>query len=214
MAFLSKKEFCDLYLIKSKDLSNYIKRGNVIADEQGFINTDEDKNRLFISKRHAKMDNVLADPEVTGDTARSRGRMRELMDGDNEDMEEETGLMSMTKSERHYKHHLAVKTERAAELDRLKIEKIRGEVIPSDLMPPVILQHNQSFVTAFKQVADQILTDYAKMKDFTVEEIAQMRDKMLYAINDGAKKAKDQSLKAVAVVVQNYSIKRGAGERA
>lgn len=213
MAFLSKSEFCELYLIKSKDLSNYIKRGNVVVDSDGLINSDEDKNRQFIVRRRAKMDNALADPAIKSDSPRAAARMREVMDGDSDSPSDGSGIMSLTQSDQHYKHYLAVKTERSAESERLKIAKMRGEVIPSELIPPVFLQHNQSFITAFKQAAEEMLTDYGKIKRFSIEEIAAMRAKLYSTINTYGKRAINDSLKAVAVIVQDFSIKRGVGER-
>lgn len=205
MALKTKKEFAALVNQSTRWLSVYIERGKVVVNKKGMIDTENVVNKSFLLQYDPtkKTEPQIPREETFKDPTATSERPAELGD-----------IPDVYVSDARYKHFLALKTERAAELDRLKIDKIKGEVIPSDLMPPVILQHNQSFVTAFKNVADQILTDFAKIKNFSVAEIADMRGRMLQAINDGAKNATAMSLKTVSVIVKDFSVKRGVGERA
>ena len=54
MSNLSKKDFAQLCSITTGNLSNYIKRNKVIVDKNGFIDTNNDLNRLFIQKNNTE----------------------------------------------------------------------------------------------------------------------------------------------------------------
>lgn len=199
--------------LQTKDLSNYAKRGNVVVRDDGQIDTLEDKNRAFLQKRHAKMDKALADPEIINDTPKAHTRMKQILSGNTEDDYDADGIMSVTASEKKYKHFLAVKTERAAELDRLKIEKAKGIMVPSELIQPVLLQHNQSITTAFKNGGEELLRMISKKRGLTGAELAYYRGEFVQIINTAIANATSASVAAVKNIISEHSERRGVGER-
>jgi hypothetical protein len=233
MALYSKKEFADLCKQKTNYLSVQIQRGKVVLDKDEKIDTSNLINSLYLEKIYGRMDFVPTGHEAFAPAPPKAKPKRKAdeWDGFDEDEEEtaagggsEKSLAELLEAkdiknltypdlERIYKfrqgEHLLKRTER----EEIEIQKKRGEVIPSDLLPPVILQHNQSFITTFKEVVDQILTDYTQIKQLTVEEVADMRGRMVDAINTGANKATEMTLKAITTIVKDYTDKRGVGQR-
>ena len=213
MAYLSKKEFAEVCILKTKDLSNYIKRGKVIVRTDELIDTDTDVNKAFIENRRAKMDVALADPEIASDKPGASRRMGQILGGDKPEKVDDTGLMSVVIADRHYKHHLAIKTERAAELDRLKIEKAKGIVVPSEPIIPIFLQHNQHILQEQKNADEEMLSLFAHKYGISSADTAHIRGEWVKRRNAAVQKATDATKKAIPALINDYSEKRGVGQR-
>jgi hypothetical protein len=195
MALLTKSEFAEMCGMKSNALAVYINpaRGEVIVGEGDFIDTSNEVNARFLEKRTAK------------------GKAKGLNIDAPKSME---GIPSYQDSEQLVKYYDALKREKEVEKLKIEIQKKRGEVIPSELIQPLILQHNQSTANAFKIAMERVLTDFIKIKDLNAEEAAQMRGVIIPAINDGIKNATQATLKALQGIINEYSERRGVGERA
>ena len=194
----------------------YIKRNSVVTDGE-MIDTNHEKNVAFYNKRESKgllvPKGVAPKKVVVEQIPRSETWVEPEPQQDNEEPDE-NGILPLPVSERNKKHWDAIVAERNASLLKVKEEKLRAEVIPSALIPPLIIQNNQNFVISFKNVVDEILTEFGKIKEFSTDEFAEMRGRLLAAINLGSKAATDMTLKQVKNIVKNYSDKKGVGERA
>lgn len=222
MALHTKKQFSDLCGIATNNLSVQIARGKVVLTGD-FIDDAIDKNRAFLEKRISKktiaseiapipkiqpVDSVINNISKVTDQqpgSTTQDQKFELVSPDEK--------QSYTESERQLKYLDTVK--RKAEIEKLYLDvaKKKGEVIPSELVKPVFLQHNQSIVTEFKNVADDIVRMFAKKKSLTVNEVAEITGELTSSINNAVNKATATTINSVDSIVNDFAEKKGVGER-
>lgn len=229
MAILTKQEVAEATGQTTRSLSVYIKRKKLPVinkgANKGMVDTKDRAWVEFISMYGWKGkdgNTVAAKPTPQ---LKHQPQPQEPEDdtdftdfGIDEDVETDhdtTGgkLMELPKSDKMYKHFLAVKTQRAAELDKIKIEKLKGIVIPSAFIQPVFLQHNQYILTEQKNADEEMLTAMKQKYDITGEDLAWIRGEWTKRRNQAVNKAVDSSLKSVDTIISNFSEKRGVGER-
>ncbi len=212
MAIYSKKEFSSLCGIETKNLSNYINRKNVIATKDGFIDDSVDKNRAFLAKRRSKSSQKKIMTTVSKIEKNKKTVQTEDESDENSFSDSHEG-QTLEESQRHLKYLDTQK--RLKEIEKLEIEiaKKKGEVIPSELIGPCVLQHNQSIITEFKNTADEIIRIIAKKKSLSVNEMAEIKGDLVVCINTSIQKATTLTANTIENIISDYSEKRGIGER-
>jgi len=200
MARFTQKEFADECGVGTNYLSSYKRQGYLNVGEDGYIDSEDPVNARFLAKRLGKP------PKEK----KPKGEQDAKNPIDPKTGEE---LPTYEESERLVKYFDSKKREKEVEKLQIEIDKKRGEVIPSELIIPLFLQHNKSIITSFKNVCDAILTEYGKKKSFSSTEMADMRGRMIASINEGIHDAQDLTKSAVKVIIADYSEKRGVGER-
>lgn len=200
MAKYTKQEFAEQCGMTTRSLASYTNQGYVVIGDDGLIDTDNAVNFRLLTKRQ----NKRRDKPNTNDSPQY---IPKSTDG------EDDGIPSYEESERRVKYFDSLKREKEVQRIQIEIDKKRGEVIPSELVIPLFLQHNKSIITSFNNVCNAILTEYAKKKDFTPDEISEMRGRMIGAINEGIRDAQNLTKAVVKNIVSEYSEKRGIGER-
>jgi hypothetical protein len=219
MAFLTKKDFAAKCGGKATNwLSIYISRGKVVVDSSDLIDTLHEKNVAFLQKWGAPETEPPASappkPKKPVKVALAAAGDEEDEDDIEEELDEDgERIRPYGESERVFKHHQAEKERKNSELLDLKIQKQKGQVIPSAIMVPVFLQHNQSITTAFKNGTDEILRRFTKMKDLAPDEAAELKGYMVKIINDAVGKATEATVASVKTIINDFSEKRGVGER-
>lgn len=214
MARLTKKEFGELCGIAEKNVYTYIQRGNVLMGDDGYIDTNADKNVLFVQKRQSKksINEVAAAQQLPKYAQKSKSY--EEIENEGEDSDEDSnGIPSLTTSERKKKHLETIKIAQEIELLKLREEKLKGIVVPSELIKPLFLQHNQSIVSEFKNTADEIIRAIGKRKSLNANEMAEIKGELVKIINVSIGKATKASVKAVDIIINDFSDTRGKGER-
>lgn len=214
MALLSKKEFSEVCGISTKDLATYIRRKKVIVNSHDFIDTTDDINKTFMEKRRGRVEEVSLPAAIKGaEMLLPPPEFGDIPAGtDINDIISKPG-QPISESERQKKYFDTIKIR--GEIEKLKLDnaKKRGEVIPSELIKPVFLQHNQNILTEFKNAADEILRDFSKKKSLSVNETAELKGKMVETINEAITKAVTASSKSVDAIVSEYADKKGVGQR-
>jgi len=207
MALMTKKEFAHACGMETNALAVYLhpSRAQVVINEAGYIDTENPTNGFFLTKRTAK-------GKTKGNIPNFNSSPVYLPKDDKTTTD--TELPSYEQSEQLVKFWDAKKREKEVEKLQLEIEKKRGVVVPSELIEPILLQHNQSLISAFENACDRILTMYAKIKDFNPMEIAEMRGEITLSINEGIDKATIMSLKEVENIVNEFSERIGSGNKA
>lgn len=214
MALLSKQEFSTLCTIKTKDLSVYIGRKKVVVRPDDMIDTEDPMNIAFMDKKGVTAATVASVP--SGRAAKAEGK--KPAKGDKAQPAAASKPADPDQPEYHIstaklKHLDTQKREEEIKHLRLKNSKISGELIPAALVEPLFVQHNQSFLTSFNQVAAAILTEFAHIKKFTPEEMAQMRTRMVAQINKGMADAEELTTSSLKMIVTEYAQSKGVGER-
>jgi hypothetical protein len=217
MALLSKKEFADQCGIPTNNLSVQISRGKVVLTDAGMIDTANDKNRAFWEKRLSKKS---TDSENAEQTASALAAVQKkavpvinFTETNTEDNSPES-IPAFVVSERKLKHLDTQKRAKEIEKLELEIEKKKGEVIPSELIKPVFLQHNQHILHAMKNADEEILTHISHKYSITAPDMAYMRGKSIEIRNAAMQKATDSSIKSIANIINEFAEKRSAGQKA
>lgn len=210
MALLSKKEFAELIGQPTNYLSVYIKRGKIIIGENELIDTTNEKNNAFILKQGGKKTNREKEnaviETVEAETVFEKPKIKPRVNLPNQQTETETEFQNIAALDKK-KLELDVKKKQAdLEAVLIKNAKAKGEVIPFELMKPLIAQNNQSLTTAFKNAADEVLAAMAKKKNFSNTEVAELNGVLVQAINTAIKKATDQSIKSLEILINDYQL--------
>lgn len=213
MALHSKKQFADLCGIATNNLSVQIARGKVIVVND-LIDDTLEKNKSFFEKRASKKP-ANSNQNASSETNTSKISVEsvvKLPQNPNE-LIAPSENQSYTESERQLKYLDTLK--RQAEIEKLSLDlaKKKGEVIPSELVKPVFLQHNQSIITEFKNVSDEVIRMFAKKKSLTVNEVAEITGELTSCINNAMNKATTATVNAIDSIVNDFAEKKGVGER-
>lgn len=223
MALFTKKEFADATGQTTKSLSVYAGRKKVVVKVDGMIDTNDPVNKAFIASHGWKKPekaNVYTDiateekkKAATVTIALKRAADSSINDTDSEDEDDLDGIDQPMVSDRKYKHHLAQKTKLSAEAEQIKIDKMNGVVVPSAMIEPLFMQHNQSILMEFKNMMDKELRAIAKEHDLTVDEVAIIKGRWIEGLNSAVREAAAVTIKAVRGIVNEFSVKRSVGQK-
>lgn len=212
MALLTKKEFAELIGQPTNYLSVYITRKKIVVGENDLIDTNNEKNNAFILKQGGKKANREIETPVietvTAETVFEKPKLKVKVNLTNQETqtETETEFLNIAALDKK-KLELDVKKKEAdLEAVLIKNAKAKGEVIPFELMKPLIAQNNQSLTTAFKNAADEILAAMAKKKNFSNTEVGELNGVLVQAINIAIQKATDQSIKTLDILINDYQL--------
>ena len=206
MSLLTKKQFGAITGVQTKALSVFISRGKVIV-EKNLIDTENSINIAFMNKHKVIIgENFEQIPreETWIDPATKVTNPPGLFD---------ESIPQYHISEQKLKYLDTLKREKEISLLKIKEEKINGTVIPSELIKPVFLQHNQSVITEFKNMTEETLRSIAKTYSIPLNKVAELKGEWMKGINRAILKATELSVKAVDVIINDFSEKRGVGQR-
>ena len=101
------------------------------------------------------------------------------------------------------------------ELRKLKLQtdKLAGNAVPVALVTPLILQQKQSFVTCMKSNLEALLTEFGKIKEFSVAEISFMRGKIIDVVNKTSSESTQLAISSIDSIIEEFILKKGVGER-
>lgn len=189
----TRSQFCKLLDISQATISMAVKRGHLIMSGD-YIDDTLPQNSLFVQKKMAKMDKAIAAIPEADDV---------LSSGPND-----LAKLNSIKTKVWIK-----KTNEEYEIAKIKKEKLQGALMPSELVKPVFLHHNQSIVAEFKNAIDDIVRIFAQKKSLSVNEKAEMTGELINCINQAISKATKLSIKNINNIIEEFTEKKGVGER-
>lgn len=188
MSTHSKKEFAELCGITTRYLSIYIKRKKVMVTEAGLIDDAVPQNSMFLKSRARKI-KPKKEKDAPPDAAK---------------VERETDLKELMAMEKESKR-LAMESKRKEQtLLDAKIQKMHGQLMPTDLVKILFAQHFREVSTSFKQGIDGILSEIGKKARLNGNQVAEIRATMVKIINECVNKGVDNSKKSVEKIVTEY----------
>jgi hypothetical protein len=230
MAILTKKTFANQCDIETKYLSVDISRGKVVVNADGMIDTTEPKNQIYIQKKlMGKEPPQISSPEPTkpkiekisvprGNVAPQQPKASmQLPEGITEG-EVNTALqmiegMDYQQLEMLYKYLQGEKLKTDIEKNKIEIEKKMGVVVPSEPLIPIVKQHNHFILQEQKNADEELLLAMAHKYDIAPSDTAYLRGEWIRLRNDAVTKATNLTVKAIGDVINDYSEKRGVGQR-
>lgn len=231
MAVVTKKSFASQCEIETKYLSVDISRGKVIVNDDGMIDTTNPKNQIYIQKKlMGKEPNPISStPEPTKPKIEKisvpRGNVppvppkasMQLPDGITEG-DVNTALqmiegMDYQQLEMLYKYLQGEKLKTDIEKNKIEIEKKMGVVVPSEPLIPIVKQHNHFILQEQKNADEELLLAMAHKYDIAPSDTAYLRGEWIRLRNDAVTKATNLTVKSIGDVINDYSEKRGVGQR-
>lgn len=218
----TRAEFAKICGLTSGNLSNYIKRGHVIIDGE-FIDDTLFENKEFMRKRQQlsvkKTQTIQPEPE-------KKLRMLRPDPGNSVESESEDQDTSATEEDEDYESYSKTsagllkkkikvdiqKKIRETAILKLREEKIKGEIVPIDLIKNVFSMHTQSIVTAQKDGIEELLINLSVEVRLSGEQLARLRGKMVEILNNAVDKAIIITQRNMRVVVSEFAITKGVGE--
>jgi hypothetical protein len=206
MAVYSKKELSALVGIEPKNISVYHRRGKLQMID-GKIDTENLLNAAFLEKYRGRNSSKITNPET------EPNKVPPITPPTDDILIIPTESQSYTESERQLKYLDTLKRKKEIEKLDIEIAKKKGEVVPTELLNPIVLQNNQSMVTQFKYTVDEIIRIFSAKMQLSGVDQAEIRGKCIKEINKASDKATEATINAIEVIINEYSEKRGVGER-
>ena len=222
MAKFKKREFYEHCGVAKSYFYQYVKRGKIHVSADGLIDTDMPMNRDFMDSRIRnkkskapeveKVVQVVSIPE-TKPRKNTKQELAELAKRmKREDAADEAATRKYDLDRQIKEAELEAK-EQQIELNRLKIAKLSGEVIPTSLVRVIFAQHFKSVTTAMHQGCDNFIMTISKVTGMKKKDMARMRGELIDIVNEAVRDGIDESKESVKNIVSEYSEKRGVGEK-
>lgn len=195
--------------LKVKHLYTYVQRKQVIVGENELVDDGDQVNQLFLEKMRAKVRKPalpLPEKEITP-TGKPRAPLKE--EPEDEDDEEDQTLLKISRE----KGNLDLMQRRnALELQKIEIQKKRGELVPTDSVLNLVVLHSESIKTAYVDASEKLILIIAARHQMDSAELTEVRNKFLTIINGAVDQSIDNSKKFLKSIVKEYSVKRGVGQ--
>lgn len=200
MTVYTRKEFSELTGLKSNKVSTYISRKKVIPLADGCIDGNDPRNAAFLQKHSALLEPVIKQAPEKPQQQPTQETEQPL----------ETDYAAL---DRQKLSAQVEKLNQEVRLLRIKEEKLKGVVVPSEVIMPVFLQHNQSVLTAVKNESDEFVRLFSKKRSLSGEEVAEVKSELIEWFNRAMDSANTLSKVTIKDIINNYSITKGVGER-
>lgn len=206
MAIVSLTEFAEMIGMSYDTAKKNAQRGKIIKGTDGKIDTDNAVNRLFLDKKKAQNINKPNTVVAQNDVSKTR-----------KTVERPTGLTAQQKQyadiDLRTRIAAAETKEREAELKRLQLEKLAGNLLPVDQVEKIIVVNVQAILKNFRSERDNMALVMVERfggsrKDLV--EITTALDKIMDVVISKAEKDANYELD---IAVSQYQEVRSRGER-
>jgi len=212
MSYVTKSEFARLAgRDDSRWLYPYVKKGHVVLNGD-FVDVTHPVNQLFLNKwkqapvkrmsKHKKFSEKVSVPEIQKEpNIKPLSEESRKIDVSVFDREDEIRELELKKKKVDL------------ELSEEKLRKVKGEVVPVDLIKSLFQQFGKSSTAAFSNAADNLIQEFQKKFNMSRKDMADLRERLVDITNEAIDEAADDSIKSLKTIVEEYSQKRGIGER-
>tara|TARA_R110000851_G_scaffold327741_1_gene497659 strand:+ start:23 stop:688 length:666 start_codon:yes stop_codon:yes gene_type:complete len=213
----SKKEFIDLCFITHATLSMNIKRKKVIPNSHDEIDTALAINNDFLLKYIEKNKQRILNPN----SKKKKGKSNKIAtpsaplpvsppvkqrDVTPEDLAIEAKAVAVYDLDKQKKLLEIEKLENENKISKIKLDKMNGVVIPTDLVMVLFGQHSKSLTTAFHQAAENFVVEMAQAYGVDKKSQAKMRGDLIAVVNKAIEDSLEISRDGIDNVVDEYAI--------
>lgn len=202
MAKLKVKDFVETYDIKESTVKSYVHRKKLHKDAKGFIDTENPVNKLLISELKLK--------KATNKVGASnpKGKASEKVEKD-----KPTGLTESQKMYAEIDYRTRVATaeskEREAELKRIQLEKMAGNLLPVDLVQTILVINIQSLIKNFESELENMASIYVTDRELLADTITKLKELLSKIVL----KSKEDAMFEIENAINEYQEVRSRGER-
>ncbi len=204
---LTRQEFADKYDVNVRSLSVYVKRHKLIERaDGGGIDTDDPINALFISKHKARPKRE-GEPVAIADTPASEVKKQPGKKGENKSKKDEEQSRNRFDIETKKKQMEISRIESAIAIEELKMRKLKGQMIPTDMVRQLFQRHFKSVTNSFKNGVDKLIVEFSKRSKMSLNDIAELRASMIQVINESVNEGIAESKADVRNLAAEHSQK-------
>ena len=95
----------------------------------------------------------------------------------------------------------------------LREQKLRGEVVPVELVTHLFAAMCKSVFAVQKNTSEKIIANIARRYKFTEDQLAEIRGDLILELNSGAQSTIDATKEELQPIVKSFSEKRGVGQK-
>ncbi|ASD51585.1 hypothetical protein [Flavobacterium phage V157] len=175
MAKYSVKDFASAYKQKESTVKSWVHRKKLQKDSDGLIDTDNAVNKLLISEMQLKVNaNLIGSTSVK--VAKTKSKSKE---------EYEQLEIPLTASQRQYQDlELRKKLadadlqERSAELKKIQLEKLAGNMLPTDFVEKAFLVNIQAIFKNFDASLENLSIIYVEEMGGDRSDVSRLTNKL------------------------------------
>jgi hypothetical protein len=211
MALHKRTEFASLCGLSPGNISNYIKRGKIILSGD-YIDDTIPENKTFLDKRKGTIVKLEIEREEDEENEIPNVQRPNKKTPPAPNVSNTDEVATYLSLDRIKKALDIEKITEEIQLLKIKKEKLHGEVLPTQLIKTVFIQHSASITTSFKDGIENLLLEISKTKGLSRNETAELRGKMIKIINTSVNDAVSMSQKLVKSIVSEFAVKKEVGE--
>lgn len=190
MPLLSKTQFARLANCRVNHIATYARRGKLYIASNGTLDTENALNALFIKSRAGK--EPPAELEVKKKT-----------NGKPVDDVEKTVLDNLDIDRQKKELDVQIR-ERDLMMKDINIQKLNGELIPTDLVAAMLKIYVKQLQLELKYALDRMVVDLVKKLGGNNVDIARARGNVVEYINQGTSKARAGMNDQLEAIVNEY----------
>lgn len=212
MALYTRIQFAELCGVSRGYINMAITRKNVMLTEDGkHIDDSESVNNFFLEKRQANKKETKGKKTKSSEDKKSNLKSAEPeKEKPKHNSEEATAKfnLSLKVTEADVK-----KKEIDIRIAELREQKLRGEVIPTDVVKLTIAGLFKNVTSTFKNVIENMLIEVDQMAKLSPEQKAKLRTRMIVELNNAIDDTIVESKRSIKNIITEYSEKKEVGER-
>lgn len=204
-----------------------VERGHLVSLPDGGIDTDDPTNQAWILKyrpdseylpaHFRKQDPVPQEPtpekKLTRASSKTRYQQPEVKEERTQNpISEEPNGMDKFNLELAKKKADIEKVHGEIRLQKLKEAKLRGEMVPIDLMRTTLEVHTRSIVTAMKDGMEDLLLQVSSEFRGSSEQLSRLRGIVITILNAQVDKSVEATKKQLRVLANDYAERKEVGE--
>lgn len=240
MAKLTRREFAALCHTSTPSITVYISRKQIIEEEDRsgkFIDTENEKNKLFFDKRQTKFEAEKVGPGAVKKTVKKAKVKTNSKKQFNKALKKLEGLAAQETTQKRksslpeynpednsYAEELgwesrkkkadALLQEAKAEKERLAVEKLAGQLLPIDMVLSIMQTHNREIFATFQNDTENLASIYCDiLAAGDRKKLAEVNKKLAEKLEDTVQRASDVAQASIENLVEKYRQTRNRGER-
>jgi len=208
---LKRSELAKALGVSNAVITMAVKRNKLELTLDGFVDVETEKNKMFIE--YQVMKGKSFDLTMLPLKQRVKTKTKERIDSHEHPLSTFVRDDSFKDLELKKKKLEIKRLERGNELDQLKIEKLKGQLVPFDAVKSVFLYSVETFRATYMQEVIGIANIFKQRLNASQKEFVEVQKDITERIDLIQKDIKDNLLKGLYGIVNEYKEVRGRGER-
>lgn len=190
---VKKARFAEMCGKSRAYISRYVTINKIVTNEQGLIDTDHPANAAFLKKgvvekveKEAKAELGIIEEPVKKTPPKEPVKQKQKFKSEKIVTPPETGTKSNSEGwELGLKKLQADVDKKLIDIEKttLEVMKLKGKLIPTDLVSSLISQLSHSFIVSYKEAASQLMIEFSHRKKLSAKDEAEMKGELVKAIN-------------------------------